>query len=362
MTNKNQKFSIISPEMKLKANIMPFCTFPLTKKCNFRCIYCGYGGELSASKADAHEYKRLEEKIFAAHRLGVRKFRFTGGEPFLYPHLGELISLFNDLGCYLLINTNGSLVEHYKHYLNNIQKNVVFAVSCDTLIPEKFDLISGTKGNFKKTIKAISILKNSGNLLRLNMVVNKENLDEIHSIIDYCSELGCNLKLLDVVSVPLPYGKRSDLHVSLKKIEKELFGLAEVVKDHLYARSFGTPCKVFRYKGVEVTVKSTWNGSRYDTKGICKGCPYFPCHEGLYDIFCLPDNRVVGCRWSEESISPDTEFTGQLQYIANIYQRAVWVPREKNAAMKPGPRFVINSLKSAGEHIPEFCHDEGKGE
>lgn len=352
------KFAIIEPEIKKNVRIMPFVTFPLTKKCNFKCQYCGYGGELSASMKESQEYEKLVKKIFIAHNLGVRKFRFTGGEPFMYPHISDLIELFNDLGVYLLINTNGSLIKKYSNLFQNMQDNIHFAVSLDTLQPDIFDKMTGTKNNFNRVIDGIEIIKDSGRLYRLNMVVNTLNEDDIFNIIDYCYELECNLKLLDVVSVPLPYGNRNDLHVPFIELEKKLSLLSTSVKNHQYARSFGTPCKIYKYKGVNITVKSTWNGSRYDycdngNRGICNDCTYFPCHEGLYDIFSLPDERLAGCRWSEESVEKTGEsFKAQLVEIAKLFQSAVYIPREQNLAMQPKPDFVVNSLKNAGIDIP----------
>lgn len=343
------KFNIIKPETKLKARIMPFVTFPLTKKCNFKCIYCGYGGELSASMIEQQDYSVLCKRIFTAHKLGIRKFRFTGGEPFLYPQLENLIKLFNELGAYLLINTNASLIKDYSHIFKTLQDNIHFAVSFDTNISSRFDAISNSKNIYKKVREGIEIIKNAGGLLRLNMVVNKYNQDELFNIIDYCSELKCNLKLLDVVSVPLPYGNRTDLHVPFFSIEEKLNQLCESVNEHQYARSFGTPCRIYKYKGINITIKSTWNGSRYDIKGLCDGCTYFPCHEGLYDIFSLPDKRVIGCRWSEESVIKGNSFEEQLKKIAEIFQRAIYIKRIHNKPMGINPEFVINSLIKAGQ-------------
>ena len=354
-----EKFSIINSKIKKNARIMPFVTFPLTKNCNFKCQYCGYGGELSASKKNKQEFEKLKEKIFIAHNLGVRKFRLTGGEPFMYPHITDLINLFNDLGVYLLINTNGSLVDKYVDLFEKMQDNIHFAVSLDTLKSDIFDDMTGTKNNFKKVINGINIIKNSGRLYRLNMVVTTINESEIFDIIDYCQELNCDLKLLDVVSVPLPYGNRKDLHVPFIELENKLSQICESEKNHQYARSFGTPCKIYQYKGVNITVKSTWNGSRYDysnngENGICNDCKYFPCHEGLYDIFSLPDERLVGCRWSEESVEKTGKsFEDKLENIAQLFQKAVYIPREQNRAMQPKPDFVINSLIDAGIKIRE---------
>ncbi len=138
------------------------------------------------------------------------------------------------------------------------------------------------------------------------------------------------------------------MHVPFVELEKLLSEKSENIHDHQYARSFGTPCKIYVYNGVRITVKSTWNGSRYDINGICNGCSYYPCHEGLYDIFALPDNRVVGCRWSEESVIQNgTNFKEKLENIAEIFQRAEYVERKYNEAMPPNPDFVVNSLKRA---------------
>ena len=61
----------ISPDLKIEAGIMPFVTFPLTKKCNFKCQYCGHGGELSASMVEKQDINTIYKKIIEAHKLGA---------------------------------------------------------------------------------------------------------------------------------------------------------------------------------------------------------------------------------------------------------------------------------------------------
>ena len=335
----------INARLKADANILPFLTFPLTKSCNFRCVYCGTGGELSASRCETQDFNKLKEKIIIAHRLGIRKFRLTGGEPFLYPHIKELLYFFNELGVYTLVNTNGSLVAKNKDLIENLESNIVFAASLDSLKPEIFESIVNRENQYNNVIEGIKILSSCDKLLRINMVVSRLNYEEVWDIIEFCSNLKCNLKLLDVVSVPLPYGNRTDLHISFAELEEKLRGICDSKKIHQYSRSFGTPCFIYKYKNVDITVKSTWNGSHYDMNGICKNCNYFPCHEGLYDVFSLPDERIVGCRWSEESVEKQGfSFEEQLKNIAKIFQRADYYSRESNEAMPPYPKFVTDSL------------------
>lgn|SRR5262249_1290031 len=336
---------------------MPFLTFPLLKACNFKCEYCGEGGELSASMKAQWDVDVMIDRIYAAHRLGVRKFRITGGEPFLFKGIGRVLETLNDIGCYTHVNTNGSYLRKHEALLQKLNSNFHFAISLDSVHKDNFDVISKTEGYYDVTMDGIELVASLHRLLRLNMVVTKYNVQEIGEMIDYCRKIKCNLKLLDVVSVPLPFGDRKDLHVSFRGVEEQLRTLADRVEDHEYARAFGTPCKIYHVGGVAVTVKSTWNGSRYDLNGICKGCEYFPCHEGLYDIFALPDGRVVGCRWSDTSVAAsnlsedrydaEADFEEALTKMATIFQRTEYLAREKNDPMVPHPYFVTHSADVA---------------
>ena len=348
---------LLPPSVKLNDGVLPFITFPLLKTCNLRCAYCGTGGELSASMRSEWLLQDLLQRIPQAYAFGFRKFRLTGGEPLLYRHFDTVLSALDQLdGVYIHLNTNGTFVRRHRDVFASSSAQLHVAVSLDSLLEEKFDSIVGRPGYFEQTIHGIQYLADIGRLLRLNMVVTNRNADEIREIIAFCRTLGCHLKLLDVVSVPLPYGHRNDIHVSLTPVESFLMEEADDIEFHEYARAFGTPCRIYVVNGVRVTVKNTWNGSRYDVSGICRGCPYFPCHEGLYDVFALPDGRVVGCRWSDSSVAartesdryaPTTDFHNALREMTTVFQRAHHVARSTNSAMAPNPTFVVQSLQRA---------------
>jgi len=80
----------------------------LTDACNLRCVYCMPKDMTfmpSREKLSFDEYRRLLP-LFA--EVGFRKFRFTGGEPTLHPHLVDLVSytasLPGDAFCALTTN------------------------------------------------------------------------------------------------------------------------------------------------------------------------------------------------------------------------------------------------------------------
>ena len=102
-------------------------------------------------------------------------------------------------------------------------------------------------------------------------------------------------------------------------------------------------CRYKRYKfgNVYVTVRNSTKGSHYDIKGIspvCFGCPEFPCHEGLYDIFALSDGRICSCRWTEKQKFSDT--AKQIEFLINAFKKSFFIKRNNNNNMRIRNEFI----------------------
>lgn len=318
-----------------KQEWLPFLSFPITKKCNFKCLYCGSGGEATASNNEIISVDTIKEYVTYGIEKGLTKFRITGGEPFLHPEIDKILEFLDSTGCYVLVNTNGSLVGKYKNLISKLSSNVKFAVSFDTLKPEVLEIISRVKCH-QNIIENIRFLSESGNLLRLNMVINKHNCDEVYDIINFCQELHCDLKILDVVSVPVPFSKeRQDFYREVNSLEQKFSQKCDGIYSHEYSRGFGTPCYRYRFGDVYVTVKNSKKGSHYDTEtdeSICKECKYYPCHEGLYDLFCLSDGRLCSRRWTEKQ--KFDSFKQQMDWLIDVFRRSKFVFVGDNKNMK----------------------------
>ncbi len=313
----------------------PFLTFPATKLCNFKCMYCGFGGETTASEKDCVSLDMIKEYVEIATKLGITKIRISGGEPFLHPQIDEILKYLSETGLYVLVNTNGSQIIKNKSVIDALNTNVMFAVSFDTLKEDVLKDISNVKCH-SDIINGIKYLNAHGNLLRLNMVYSQKNKTEVFEIIKFCQELGCDLKILDIVSVPAPFSQeRQNFYSEVNSLEKEFLDRCDEVYSHEYSRRFGTPCFRYRFGDVFVTVKNSKKGAHYDVSSadaLCKRCPWYPCHEGLYDIFALPDGRLCSCRWTEEQKFDTPE--AQMQYLITLFQRSRFVPTGYNDDMK----------------------------
>lgn len=313
---------------------LPFLSFPITKKCNFHCLYCGTGGEATASCQGDTSLEVIKENVDRGLLKGIKKIRITGGEPFLHSNIKEILNYLGSLGVYVLVNTNGSLITRNASWIKKLPTTVKFAVSFDTLRKERLKTISGYE-NHNDIVEGIYLLKSNGNLLRVNMVINKHNCDEVYDIIEFCKRVGCDLKILDVVSVPVPFSpERQDFYREVNSLEREFNEKCDEVYSHEYTRGFGTPCFRYKFGDTFVTVKNSKKGSHYDIKrtdSLCKKCNYYPCHEGLYDLFCLSDGRLCSCRWTEEQISRDPE--KQIDWLIDAFKKSVYVYTGTNSDM-----------------------------
>lgn len=295
------EFIIKTPVEKKTSGILPYLTFPLTNSCNNQCIFCGEGGELTAEDQDRYfDTAILVDRSLTANKMGITKFRLTGGEPFIHPGIHNILKFFSDQQSYLLVNTNGNKILKHKGDFVELNDNVHVAVSLHTTKEAIYNKITGTSNQFKKVISGIEFLRDIGNLLRLNMVVTKYNRTDVDNMIQYCNKLGCGLKLHEIVDVPKPFGERESILVPLHSIEIELARRAEKILTHEYSESFGIPCRKYIIDGVTINVKSLGHGSRYDLEELCNGCKYLPCHEGLYDCYVLPDGNLLPCRWGKD--------------------------------------------------------------
>lgn len=311
---------LVVPEEKRKRKAVPYLSFPLTSTCPFQCNYCGPAGENTISPVSLFDINMLIDIAVQAKRAGIKKVRITGGEPLTHPDFADILRFLSEDGFYVLVNTNGLLIENNLSSLMRTSSNIHFAVSLDTLNPERFDMITNTNGNFDQVMRGIKILKDFGYLMRLNMVVGKFNIDEVLDMVAFCETLGCDLKLQEIASVPYPNAEWDEIHCDISMLEKELATKASHIYVHNYASYFGIPVKIFQIGTVMVTLKAMHYGSRYDIHGLCRDCPHLPCHEGLYDVYVLADGSIAICRWHR--FGSFATFSQSLEQAVKSFQAA----------------------------------------
>ena len=182
----------------------------VTDRCNFRCTYCMpkeiYNSNYNFFKKS--EILSFEEiiritKILAS--FGVKKVRLTGGEPLLRNNIHLLVEELKKIDEIkdISMTTNGVLLSKKKAKLLKEAGLNRLTVSLDSLDPEKFHKISGSKYSPQDVLKGVENAKDSGfENIKINTVVKKNvNETDILSMLDHFKDTGCIVRFIEFMDV-----------------------------------------------------------------------------------------------------------------------------------------------------------------
>ena len=182
----------------------------VTDRCNFRCAYCMpkeiYNSEYQFFKKNEilsfEEIIRLS-KIFSS--LGTKKIRLTGGEPLLRKNIHILVKYLKEIENIsdISMTTNGVLLSEKKASLLKESGLDRLTVSLDTLNPENFSEISGSKYSPENVLEGINNAINAGfENIKINMVVKKNvNHKDIIPLLEKFSGTGCIVRFIEFMDV-----------------------------------------------------------------------------------------------------------------------------------------------------------------
>lgn len=176
----------------------------LTDKCNLRCIYCM--PEVEKEYTQVKEILSKEDiiKIIeAAVSLGIKKIRYTGGEPLVYKDIVELIRdtyKINNIE-EVSITTNGILLADMLDDLIKAGLKRV-NISLDTLDEVKFKAIT-RYGNLKEVMNAVyKCIEKGLKPVKLNIVLMKGiNDHEIDEFIKLTKELPVEVRFIELMPI-----------------------------------------------------------------------------------------------------------------------------------------------------------------
>ncbi|WP_294344757.1 GTP 3',8-cyclase MoaA [Prosthecochloris sp.] len=147
----------------------------VTSRCNLRCVYCmreeHCGQNVAAEELDYQEICRIIEALAA---LGVRKVRFTGGEPLLRDDIVDLVRYAKAVDGIetVVLTTNGVLLGHYLDRLLEAGLDGI-NFSLDTFDEDRYkaitrrNLLPDVLGNFESLLRHADELQVKINVLLL---------------------------------------------------------------------------------------------------------------------------------------------------------------------------------------------------
>ncbi|WP_193179881.1 GTP 3',8-cyclase MoaA [Nisaea sediminum] len=175
----------------------------VTDRCDFRCVYCMSENMTFLPKKDLLTLEEMDRLCSTFVGLGVKKLRFTGGEPLVRRNI---MSLFRGMQRHLesgaleevTVTTNGSQLGRFAHELYDCGVRRV-NVSLDTLDPGKFQSITRW-GKLDQVLEGIEIAKRAGLAIKINAVALKGVNDaELGDMLQWCGDNGYDMTVIEVM-------------------------------------------------------------------------------------------------------------------------------------------------------------------
>jgi cyclic pyranopterin phosphate synthase len=193
-------------------------------------------------------YEEIIRIVKIAAGLGVRKVRFTGGEPLIRENLPCLIASVNNIDGIedISLTTNGLLLKKYAYQLARAGLRRI-NISLDSFRPKRYKEIT-RGGDINDVLEGIHEAEKSGlTPVKINMVpIRGFNDDEIEEFAGLTMKKECHVRFIEF----MPIGDREiwghEKYISTDEIKERVSKIAPITAVKI--RKSG-PARYFRFEG-----------------------------------------------------------------------------------------------------------------
>ena len=188
----------------------------VTDRCNLRCQYCMPTDVAAVCHEEVLRYEEIERICAAAVRLGIVRFKITGGEPLVRKGCAGLIAHIKAIPGVeqVTLTTNGVLLGAQLDALCEAGLDAV-NISLDTLDDELCARITGSRAITPAQILALlEACCAKGLRTKLNAVLLEETLPEAVSLAEISQRLPVDVRFIELM--PVGFGS------SMKRVAPDL--------------------------------------------------------------------------------------------------------------------------------------------
>lgn len=197
----------------------------VTDRCDLACVYCmpPSGEDEHALRKELLTFEELARVVRVLGRMGIRRVRFTGGEPLVRKDFVRLVKLVRDTTDVreLALTSNAMRLQRLAQPLHDAGLRAV-NVSLDSLDRDRFERLT-RGGDLEKVIAGIDAALALGWKVKLNVVALRgETDDEAARIVDWAWARGITPRFIELM--PLGEGALLDpsMRVDADEIQKRL--------------------------------------------------------------------------------------------------------------------------------------------
>jgi radical SAM protein with 4Fe4S-binding SPASM domain len=158
----------------------------LTNACNLHCKYCFNLDREDAPRIPLDDIRTI---LKTAYDRNNRYVSITGGEPFLYKQIFDVLDYAHDLGYWISILSHGGLLNQER--IDRLKKywRARIRISLDGPDRESHDLLRG-QGTFDNTVSKITMLVENGLNVGVGVTVSENNIGRVEEVLKLCVEKG----------------------------------------------------------------------------------------------------------------------------------------------------------------------------
>jgi hopanoid biosynthesis associated radical SAM protein HpnH len=243
--------------------------------CNLTCTGCG---RIREYESTITQMLSLEQCLKAVDECGAPVVSVCGGEPLLYPKMGELSKQIIARDKHVILCTNGMFIAKKLSQFEP-HANFQWNVHLDGM-EKNHDLAVEREGVFREAVEGIKAAKAAGFRVMTNTTVYKEtDMKEIEELFEFCRTLG-----VDGHAIAPAYGYSAvndrEIFLTREDIYEKFAGFDRLVKKYPVTTS---PVYIEFLQGKRELPCTAWGNPTYNTKGW-KG-PCYLITDAHYDTF-----------------------------------------------------------------------------
>ena len=243
--------------------------------CNLTCTGCG---RIREYESTITQRLPLEECLAAVDECGAPMVSICGGEPMMYPQIGELVAGILERNKNIYLCTNGMFIVKRLHEFNP-DRRFFFNVHLDGL-EKTHDICVEKEGVFREAIEGIKAAKAAGFMVCTNTTIYSEtDMKEIEALFEYLQQFDVDGHQLSpaygysAVNDREIFMTRDDIHEKFKDVDT-LFKRFRLNQTPMYLEFL---------KGDRDLPCTAWGNPTYNIKGW-KG-PCYLITDGHYKTF-----------------------------------------------------------------------------
>lgn len=173
----------------------------ITDRCNMRCRYCMPDGISAVGHGDVLRYEEIVEICRAALRVGITKFKVTGGEPFVRKGAVGFIRELRRLPGVesVTVTTNGWLLPQVLPELRRIGIGGV-NISLDSLDRAQYQAITGVDA-LPEVLQAVRQCAASGLPTKINTVLLADTKEQIAPLARLAEEMPVDVRFIELMPI-----------------------------------------------------------------------------------------------------------------------------------------------------------------